>query len=79
MDEIESRVVDLISGVLSMSRPDIVVSPDSSMGDPVAWDSLAFVDIFMTVSSHFGLDVSDDDAINFVSVREIVMFVKANA
>lgn len=79
MDEIESQVVQLISGVLSTRRPDTVVTPDSAMGDPVAWDSLAFVEIFITVSSHFDLDVSDDDAISFVSVPEIVAFVEANA
>ncbi|MEY4159202.1 MAG: hypothetical protein RL743_1697, partial [Actinomycetota bacterium] len=41
-------------------------------------DSLAFVEIFTTVSEKLGLDVSDDDAIHFMTVREIVEFASAN-
>ena len=37
--------------------------------------SLAFVEIFTTVSERLGLDVSDDDAIHFMTVREIADFV----
>jgi acyl carrier protein len=55
------------------SAPD--VDADSAMGSPVSWDSLAFVEIFVSVSQHFGLDVSDDDAIHFMSIREIAEFV----
>ena len=49
------------------------------MGNPPSWDSLAFVEIFTTVSERLGLDVSDDDAIHFMTVREIIDFAAGNA
>jgi acyl carrier protein len=71
--------VEVIAGVLaSRGAVGIEVSIDSGMGNPSAWDSLAFVEIFTTVSERLGLDVSDDDAIHFMTVREIVDFVAIN-
>jgi acyl carrier protein len=76
MDEVTQQVVDIITGVLTADgRSAGAVTASSMMGDPMEWDSLAFVEIFMAVSGHYGLTVSDDDAINFMSVPEIVAFV----
>lgn len=73
------EVVTIIGSVLAArSAGDVTVTVDSGMGNPPAWDSLAFVEIFTTVSERLGLDVSDDDAINFMTVREIVEFAAAN-
>lgn len=69
------RVVGIVKMVLAgRGTPEADVSIDSGMGSPPAWDSLAFVEIFTTVSAELGLDVSDDDAIHFMTVREIVDF-----
>jgi acyl carrier protein len=75
MNPVEEQIVGLIADVLRERNPDVSVSEASAMGDPTEWDSLAFVKIFLTVSDHFGLEVSDDDAISFMSVSEIVDFV----
>lgn len=73
------EVVAIIGSVLaSRGAGDIVLSAESGMGNPPTWDSLAFVEIFTTVSEELGLDVSDDDAIHFMTVREIVEFASAN-
>jgi acyl carrier protein len=78
-DGLVDEVVQVIAGVLaSRGAVGIEVSIDSGMGNPSAWDSLAFVEIFTTVSERLGLDVSDDDAIHFMTVREIVDFVAIN-
>lgn len=78
-DGLVDEVVEVIAGVLaSRGAVGIEVSIDSGMGNPSAWDSLAFVEIFTTVSERLGLDVSDDDAIHFMTVREIVDFVATN-
>lgn len=74
---------DTLNDVLSSVREVLVqrgdpnpdLTENSAMGDPSSWDSLAFVEIFVAVSQRFGLDVSDDDAIHFMSIREIVEFV----
>ena len=75
MASTQEQVIEIITEVLGAKKPGVVVTADSMMGDPNEWDSLAFVEIFVAVSGHFGLDVSDDDAINFMSVGEIVGFV----
>ncbi|MFM7411180.1 MAG: acyl carrier protein [Actinomycetota bacterium] len=78
-DGLVDEVVAIIGSVLAARAAGYVtVTVDSGMGNPPAWDSLAFVEIFTTVSERLGLDVSDDDAINFMTVREIVEFAAAN-
>ena len=78
-DGLVDEVVAIIGSVLSArGAGDVAVSVESGMGNPPAWDSLAFVEIFTMVSERLGLDVSDDDAIHFMTVREIVDFAAAN-
>lgn len=78
-DALVDRVVGIVKSVLAArGAPDVGVSIDSGMGNPAAWDSLAFVEIFTTVSAELGIDVSDDDAIHFMTVREIVEFAADN-
>lgn len=70
------EILTIVASVLaSRGSSDVDVTVDSGMGNPPAWDSLAFVEIFTTVSEKLGLDVSDDDAIHFMTVREIADFV----
>ena len=74
-DGLVDQVVGIVKSVLATrGAAGADVSIDSGMGNPPAWDSLAFVEIFTTVSGELGLDVSDDDAIHFMTVREIVDF-----
>ena len=75
MSATEMTIIEIVSRVLASRRPGVVVSASSAMGSPTEWDSLAFVEIFTSVISHFGIDASDDDAVNFMSVSEIVAFV----
>ncbi len=78
-DGLIDEVMGIIGSVLaSRGAGDVSLSVESGMGNPPAWDSLAFVEIFTTVSEKLGLDVSDDDAIHFMTVREIVEFASAN-
>jgi len=79
-DGLVDQVVRVVKAVLAArGAADAEVSIDSGMGNPPAWDSLAFVEIFSTVSAELGLDVSDDDAIHFMTVREIVDFAATAA
>lgn len=75
MGQVEEQVIEIITGVLKPRNDAVIVAGSSMMGDPREWDSMAFVEIFLAVSGHFGLEVSDDDAIAFMSVPEIVGFV----
>lgn len=73
--DVEAQVIEVITGVLAGKKAGVTVTGSSMMGDPAEWDSLAFVEIFVAVSGHFGIEVTDDDAISFMSVPEIVDFV----
>jgi len=75
MEQVEKQVIEIITGVLKPRNEGVLVAGSSMMGDPREWDSMAFVEIFLAVSGHFDLEVSDDDAISFMSVPEIVGFV----
>lgn len=76
VEGLTDRVVGIITSVLAArGATGVELSIDSGMGNPPSWDSLAFVEIFTTVSAELGIDVSDDDAIHFMTVREIVDFV----
>ena len=75
METVEAQVIRVITDVLVAKNAGVVVADSSMMGDPREWDSMAFVEIFVSVSSHFNLEVSDDDAYSFMSVGEIVGFV----
>jgi acyl carrier protein len=75
VDAIETQVIEIIIGVIAGKGHQVTLTPTSMMGDPTEWDSIAFVEIFLAVSSHFDVEVSDDDAMAFMSVPEIVEFV----
>lgn len=75
--DVETQVIEIITGVIADKGHQVTLTSTSMMGDPSEWDSLAFVEIFLGVSSHFGIEVSDDDAMSFMSVPEIVEFVSA--
>jgi acyl carrier protein len=75
MEAVEIQVISIITGVLQAKNAEVEIIDSSMMGNPMEWDSLAFVEIFLAVSGHFDLEVSDDDAISFMSVPEIVEFV----
>lgn len=73
-------VVEAVREVLiQRGDPAPEVDADSAMGSPTSWDSLAFVEIFVSVSQRFGIDVSDDDAVHFMSVRDIADFLGRRA
>jgi acyl carrier protein len=73
----EERVIAIIQGIVNESgRESGLINSQSSMGNPRAWDSMVFVEVFEALSSEFNLDLSDDDAVHFMSVTDIVSFIQ---
>ena len=52
------------------------ITIDSKLNTPPEWDSLNFVNVFMTVVEKLELDVEDDDAIHFTSIRGMKIFIE---
>lgn len=61
------------ANVTQLSAP---VGPETAMNDLKEWDSLTFVDVLVSVSEHFMLEIDDDDAIQFTSVAGIVELIE---
>ena len=43
----------------------------SRLGDPVEWDSLSFVSVFLAVGAKYDVELDDDDAISFRNAADI--------
>lgn len=72
----EERIIAIIQDAVNEGgRESGLITSQSSMGNPRAWDSMVFIEIFEAVASEFNLDLSDDDAVHFMSVTDIVSFV----
>lgn len=51
------------------------VTANSRMGDPIEWDSLAFVAVFISIGTAYGVELEDDDAFHFQSIAGIEAFL----
>ncbi|MGH1460642.1 MAG: acyl carrier protein [Neptuniibacter sp.] len=51
------------------------VTAASVMGDPIEWDSLAFVVVFISIGEAYGVELEDDDAFHFQSIAGIESFL----
>lgn len=79
MDSIETQLINIVQAIVDEhAREKGTITLESSLGNPRAWDSLVFVEIFETVSETFSLDVSDDDAVHFMSIAEMAEFIRSN-
>ncbi len=71
----EATLIEVVSGAIkTANKTDTLSAPvtmDSAMGSPREWDSLSFVAVFNAVAQTFGVELEDDDAIEFQSVRSI--------
>lgn len=75
MDDICSVIQTTLEGMNANAQLSELVTADSAMGTPREWDSLAFVSIFMALTEHFQIEVDEDEAIHFLSVRGINSFL----
>jgi acyl carrier protein len=79
VDTTEEKVISIVQNIVNDgNRESVVITASSEMGNPRAWDSLLFVEIFEEIGIEFSLDLSDDDAVHFMSIAEIVKFIVVN-
>lgn len=64
--EVVESALKTASAVQELSGP---VGPESRMGSPREWDSLAFVVVFNAISEEFQVELEDDDAIHLTSIQ----------
>ncbi len=71
--KIEDKVKKLIAEKLDVDISDVV--PDASLIDDLGADSLAIVELIMTMEEEFDIEVPDEDAEKLATVKEAIAYV----
>ena len=74
-DDIEIRVRRLVGDVLGLPENEVTAATSSQTVEQ--WDSLAVMNMLMSVEGEFGVSVPPEELANFTSVERIVATVKA--
>ncbi|MFW6283787.1 MAG: acyl carrier protein [Desulfosalsimonas sp.] len=70
---IEDKVKKLISEKLEVDTADVV--PKASLIDDLGADSLAIVEMIMTMEEQFDIEVPDEDAENLRTVEDAINYI----
>ena len=52
------------------------ISPETNLIDDLGADSLDVVELIMNIEDEFGVSISDEEAVNLVTVQKIVEFLE---
>ena len=74
MDMFE-KVADLLVEELQLNRGDI--KPESELSGDLGINSIELADLVMICEERFGIESSDDDSKNFVTVRDVVDYLES--
>lgn len=75
IEELVALIDTTLCGVSPNGTLSSPVMPDSKMGEPAEWDSLAFIAVFTAVAQEYQVDLADDDAFHFTSVPTMHAFL----
>ena len=77
-DPLEQKIIAIIQDTLreQSNGQQIAIAEDDSMETVVAWDSLSFMSVFLTINEAFGVSPDFDDAIHYTSVRTLHSYLK---
>ena len=70
---IEDKVKKIIAEKLDVDISDVV--PEASLIDDLGADSLAIVELIMTMEEEFDIDVPDEDAEKLVTVQAAIDYI----
>lgn len=70
---LESRVIDIIAGQLSLREDDI--KADSRFVDDLGADSLDIVELVMEIEEEFDIEIPDEDVEGMVCVKDVVDYI----
>lgn len=75
-DVLFERVKKIIVEQLGVDEEDVEM--ESSFIDDLGADSLEIVDLIMAFESEFGINISDEDAEEMITVKDAVSYLKEN-
>jgi acyl carrier protein len=76
MDEVEYKVIEIISKSLKLDKSKITLQ--SRIVEDLGADSVDQVEIVMDLDEAFGVDIPDEEAAKIASVADAVDFIKKN-
>ena len=71
-EEIYARIQQILS---ELKGEDFLVSPDLSLNDQIADDSVEVMEFVISLEDEFGLEIPDQDIEGFQTLSEIVSYV----
>ena len=74
--EILAKVKEMVASHLGKSEEEI--TPDSSFIEDLGADSLDLVELIMSMEDEFGLEISDEDAENIITVQDAISFIQSS-
>ena len=74
--EILAKVREITASHLGKSEDEI--SPDSSFIEDLGADSLDLVELIMAMEDKFGIEISDEDAENIITVQDAINFIQGS-
>lgn len=74
MDEVESKIIDIISESLRLDKSKVTLQ--SRLVEDLGADSLDQVEIIMAIDAAFGVDTTDEEASKINTISDAVKFVK---
>lgn len=71
--KIEDKVKKIIAEKLDVDISDVV--PEASLIDDLGADSLAIVELIMTIEEEFDIEIPDEDAEKLSTVKEAIAYI----
>ena len=75
VEAIEEKIKEIIAEKLDISLEQ--VTDEAKFIDDLGADSLDVVELIMTLEDEFGIEISDEDAEELVTVRSAIDFMKS--
>lgn len=75
---VEAKVKRVIAEKLQNIDIEDVV-PEASLIEDLGADSLAIIELVMSMEETFNIDIEDDDAEKLLTVQDAIDFIKANS
>lgn len=76
MNNVKSKVIDLLAKQLRVAKPSITT--ESRIEQDLGADSLDSVEIIMELEDVFDLSIPDDEAEKLTTVQEIIDYIESN-
>ena len=73
---LEQKIIKIIANTLN--KDESTIHPNSRFIDDLGAESVELVSLMMEIQSNFNCNISDNDAVNLITVADTVKYVEEN-